>query len=201
MKNKKTGGAFIAIGLLFLLAAAGLTGNNLYRNEKAGNTASEIAEQFSAHTTLQPPENTSEPAYKLYPDMEMPVTQMQGIDIIGMLDLPTLSLSLPVAAEYADETLWSVPCRYKGSAYTDNLIVCAHNYTVHFGRLSELSYGDRIRFTDADGNVFLYSVAEMEVLDGTAVEEMENSDHALTLFTCTLSGADRITVRCEKAGN
>jgi sortase A len=41
-------------------------------------------------------------------------------------------------------------------------------------------------------------VVEKEVLKSTAIEEMEAGEWDLTLFTCTIGGADRITIRCEK---
>ena len=49
-----------------------------------------------------------------------------------------------------------------------------------------------------DGNVFSYKVGEIITLQPEAVEEMTESDWDLTLFTCTIGGATRVTVRCEK---
>ncbi|MGN0969549.1 MAG: sortase, partial [Evtepia sp.] len=53
-----------------------------------------------------------------------------------------------------------------------------------------------VLFTDADGNQFRYTVAQVETLAKTAVEEMAAGDWDLTLFTCTLGGQTRVTVRC-----
>ena len=58
--------------------------------------------------------------------------------------------------------------------------------------------GDELSFTDADGNVFYYTVDEIETLSPFATEEMTSSGWDLTLFTCTVGGASRVTVRCEK---
>lgn len=90
------------------------------------------------------------------------------------------------------------PCRYTGSAYLDNLILAAHNYSTHFGRLGELTKGDAVIFTDTVGNQFFYQVDEITRLEGTAVEEMEAGEWDLTLFTCTLDSRSRITVRCVR---
>lgn len=38
----------------------------------------------------------------------------------------------------------------------------------------------------------------MEQLERTAIEEMESGDWDLTLFTCTVDGAARVTVRCQQ---
>ena len=76
--------------------------------------------------------------------------------------------------------------------------IAAHNYRTHFGPLSRITVGDRVTFTDLDGNVFYYQVAEVQVLKPTAIEEMVSDDWDLSLFTCTLGGQTRLTVRCEK---
>jgi sortase A len=89
------------------------------------------------------------------------------------------------------------PCRYEGSAYTNDLIISGHNYTSHFGKLQNLSAGDIVIFTDIEGNEFIYEVVELEILKPTSIEEMKSGEWALSLFTCTLSGQTRLTVRCE----
>ena len=47
-----------------------------------------------------------------------------------------------------------------------------------------------------EGSTFSYTVMELEPLPADAVEEMTSGDWDLTLFTCTLDGQSRITVRC-----
>ena len=54
-------------------------------------------------------------------------------------------------------------------------------------------------FTDMDGNEFVYSVLEIETLTPYSVQQMTTGDWDLTLFTCTIGGTSRVTVRCEKA--
>ena len=68
----------------------------------------------------------------------------------------------------------------------------------HFGLIKNLHYGDDVTFTDMDGNTFRYQVIEVETLKPLAVEEMKTGDWDLTLFTCTLGGATRVTVRCSR---
>jgi sortase A len=102
-------------------------------------------------------------------------------------------------SEWSYPNLRISPCRYTGSAYKNNLIIAAHNYESHFGNLKYLNAGDEITFTDVDGNVFNYVVAEIEQLNPTAIEQMESGDWALTLFTCTIGGSYRVTVRCDLA--
>lgn len=62
------------------------------------------------------------------------------------------------------ENLRKGPCRYAGSAYTNNLVIAGHNYRQHFGPIRNLSYGDVVRLVDMDGNVFRYEVVDMETI-------------------------------------
>ena len=130
--------------------------------------------------------------------MEMPVTEMDGIGYIGTLRIPALELELPVISEWSYPNLKIAPCRYVGSAYLNTLVIAAHNYQSHFGTLKNLSEGDAVTFTDMDGNLFCYEVTALETLPPTAIAEMTASDYDLTLFTCTLGGANRVTVRCDQ---
>ena len=58
---------------------------------------------------------------------------------------------------------------------------------------------DSFRFTDVDGNRFAYQVVVRETLEPTAIDEMQSEEDGawdLTLFTCTIGGQSRVTVRC-----
>ena len=47
----------------------------------------------------------------------MPETELDGEQYIGVLELPTLSLTLPVQSQWSYPALKVSPCRYAGSAY------------------------------------------------------------------------------------
>ena len=53
--------------------------------------------------------------------------------------------------------------------------------------------------TDVHSRMYA-KVADIEELNNKAVADMIAGDYALTLFTCTLSGMTRVTVRCVRAG-
>lgn len=128
----------------------------------------------------------------------MTVIEIDGYGYIGYLSLPALGLELPVLSEWDYTRLKTAPCLYYGSVKTDNMVIAAHNYTRHFGKLSQLKPGDTIRFTDMDGTVYTYQVGDLEILPPTATEEMITSDWELSLYTCTYGGGSRVTVRCER---
>ena len=143
-------------------------------------------------------EQTELPDYILNPDMEMPTEEVEGNDYIGVLEIPSSEISLPVMSEWSYPNLKTSPCRYSGSAYTGNLVIAAHNYRTHFGPIKNLTVGAQITFTDVKGRCFSYEVAVVEVLEPTAIQDMISEEWDLTLFTCTPGGQARVAVRCLK---
>ena len=73
-------------------------------------------------------------------------------------DHPALGLELPVQTEWSKANLKVSPCRQCGSTAGGDLVIAAHNYKSHFGRLSSLSEGDEVRFTSQDGAEAVYTV-------------------------------------------
>ncbi len=181
------------IGLLLLAAALFLTVYNLLSDAEAGEAAGAVLEQLTPES-----EGSGVPDYILDPKREMPEEEIDGQRYIGVLRIPALSLELPVISGWSYPSLRIAPCRYTGSAYLDDMVIAAHNYRSHFGYLKDLSQGDEVTFTDMDGNVFRYEVAALETLSPFAIEEMTSGGWDLTLFTCTVGGQSRVTVRCER---
>lgn len=195
MKNKR--GKFLIItGLLFIIAALVLTGYNLIEAKRAEEASYKIADYLADFIS----EGKVVSKYEIDPNMEMPTMEVDGIEYVGLLTIPDLQLTLPVINEWSYNALTIAPCRYTGTAYKNNLVIAAHNYTSHFGNLKKLQEGAEVRFTDMNGNIFKYEVASLETLEATAVEEMTDSQWDLTLFTCTIGGRARVTLRCENVG-
>ena len=196
----------LGAGLLLIAAALALAAYNVIDAQRAARSAAQALEALSQTTAVsaaEPEEASADdaPAYLADPEMPMPTVSFDGNDYIGRVDIPSLGLSLPVISEWSYPRLKIAPCRYTGSAYLDNLIIAAHNYSSHFGNLNRLNTGDTVTFTDVDGNQFTYAVSLIEDLPGTAIEEMQAGEWDLTLFTCTLGGRSRITVRCERTAD
>ena len=199
MKKNKAGNCLIYIGFLFVVAAIILTSYNFWDDRRAaaasGAAMEEILLDISKAKEMQEEET---PDYFVAPEMEMPKSSVGEYDYIGVLDIPALGMNLPVVGELSYSALKVAPCRYTGSAYQDDLIIAAHNYSGHFGKIKRLQAGDDVFFTDMDGNLFSYQMVSMEVLKDTAVKDMYCGEYDLTLFTCTYSGESRVTIRCER---
>ncbi len=200
--SRKKGSVLILIGLLCIVASLALLLYNIYTDKAAGDKSDDILssleDTIDDNSDTWKGVDTSLDADSTA-DMELPASTIDGIKYNGRLVIPDLGLRLPVAAEWSYKTLKKSPCTYTGSVYTNDLVICAHNYSRHFGRLKNLKQGAQVIFTDLDGNDHNYKVISIETVMPTAVDTMiTGDDWDLTLFTCTIGGRTRIAVRCEK---
>ena len=131
-------------------------------------------------------------------DLAMTEVEVDGNLYIGYLSIPDLGLSLPIMSTWSYPQQKIAPCRYTGSIRGEDLVLMAHNFSSHFGYISQLELGDHVSFTDMDGVTSRYEVVGKDLLEPTAVEEMTSGDFDLTLFTCTYGGASRVTVYCNR---
>lgn len=144
------------------------------------------------------PTATPVPPFIETPEMEMPVIDIGGSKFIGLVEIPALNLRLPVQMEWSYTRLKISPCRFSGSVYRSNLVIIAHNYVTHFGRIPLLDPDDLVFFTDVDSNRFCFRVSEMEILQPNQARYLTDSSYPLTLMTCTPGGRTRDTVRCDR---
>lgn len=193
----------MVLGGILLLGALILYCYNHLQDSNAGQTVENVMPQLIQQIPEQPKEEHK--AQQIVPvelrtpeDLKMTETVIDGDAYIGYLSIPVLELDLPVLAGWSYPLLKKAPCRYSGSTKSDDLVLMAHNYPKHFGRLSSLSIGDSLFFADMDGVVTAYTVAGRDVLDPTAIEEMTSGEFDLTLFTCTYGGKSRITIYCDR---
>lgn len=208
MKHKIVGNLLIFVGVLLVLSAAALVGYNLWDNARADQSAREVLTQFSPPAqetdssfsddalSIAAPDAETIPPHLLNTDLEMPEILIDDVAYIGVLEIPDLQLTLPIASQWDPATARTAPCRYSGSVYSGNMVVAGHNYQKHFGKLPSLPIGSRICFTDAAGNSFLYEILECETVQATDFDGMCIGDWDLTLFTCTVGGHARFAIRC-----
>ena len=192
--NRGRGTVWINAGLLLIAAALFLSVYNEWESHEARDSARQVIAQLCDELPTEAGEPTTLPDVR----QEMPVKTINGRDYIGVLSIPSLELELPVISQWDYPALKVAPCRYSGSLYQDNLIICAHNYASHFGKLKELQPGDIVLFTDMDEHVVTFQMVERETLNPMDAEGMEAGDWDLTLFTCTIDGQTRVTIRLER---
>ena len=211
MRGKRKLGVFlIALGFALILAAGGLLWYNqaqsLHAETASARVLAQLAAQIAVHhdepvgqtPALEPlPEPTlQDTASPAQTDLSDPVTRVDGVDYIGAISFPSLSLELPVMAQWSYEGLRTAPGRYSGSAAGENLVVAGHNYASQLGALNKLSLDDPVLFTDVNGKVYQYAVLDIEILQPSDISNMTAGEYPLTVFTCTYGGRTRLTIRC-----
>lgn len=200
MRKASPGVICVLLGVVLLLAALGLYGYNRWEDAQAGAEAQTVVQDLQEKVVEQTQSAASAPAIDYSAlDPELPVVELDGYEYVGTVSIPAIGIDLPVMSEWSYPRLKIAPCRQFGSSRTDDLVIAAHNYESHFGKLTSLTAGDSVTFTDMDGIVNEYVVNKVEVLDPHSVEEVEHSGYALVLYTCTYGGKTRVTVFCDRA--
>ena len=187
----------IVAGLVCCLIAVIFAGRNFYESYQAGLLSAQVMDDLQDYSQAA----SAGPVLSL-PQLSAVVTDMETVEIdghsyAGSVSIPSVSIDLPVMADWSYENLKIAPCVYEGSVFSSDLVICAHNYRSHFGRLKNVQVDDVVVFTDVNGTEFRYRVGDIEILDGNDTFNMANSDWDLTLFTCTLDSKSRVTVRCQ----
>lgn len=182
-KSSKKAVIFLVIGALFILSAAIWYGYNLYEDKKAGQSAQALLQEVENLQKVEQNDGT---------------ILVDGQHFCGTIIIESLDIKLPVYDNLTYAKLKNAPCRYSGSLENDDMIIAAHNYKNHFRDLEKIKIGDEILFCDAAAIEHRYKVSERTLLDGTDVKDMKAGKWDFTLFTCTKSGKQRVTVRCEK---
>ncbi len=203
MKNKKIqGNILIVLGLLCFIGAGLYYLHNMLESRRAYESSIAAKEALLK-------EIVSDHEKDLNPDTsfkQMEITEVDGIKYIGLIEIPDLEISLPVIEYWSEENLKIAPCRFSGSYYRNNLVLCAHSYVSHFRPLQHISMGSDVYFTTVTGEVYHYIVTNSETIYPDEKEKMITNDSNfdsvndwdLTLFTCTPDMQARCTVRCQR---
>lgn len=196
-KRNTKGTLLISVGLLLIAAALVLVLYNAWDAKRAEKASTAIVEKLEAVISDQQSNQLDDS----YLNKEMPTKEIDGYLYIGILDIPSLGLHLPVMASWDYDRLSISPCRYTGSYYLDDMVICAHNYIKYFSPIKHIDIGTDVYFTTVEDVVYHYQVSNRETLKPTAVEEMvgqTKEDWDLTLFTCNTGGQTRCAVRCSR---
>ena len=196
----KLSGLLKVFGGILLIAAFVLCIFNLLDAGRAGADADEISRSLTAQiNTVQQVNAPDGTDNAVGFGVEPPTVSIDNASYIGVLELPDLGLTLPVASEWSYPQLQVSPCRFSGSPNGDHFVICAHNYSTHFGGISGLNVGAEAVFTDLDGRRFCYRLKEQEIVEPDDGAHMTDSGYALTLFTCNWNGSARVTLRFDRA--
>lgn len=193
----------LILGSCFIFAALALTLYNNKDSARAGEDASELSAQLSEMlaNSAQSAESsgTDDPALSqlaIKDSEDIAAMQIGDYSVCGIINIPSIGVELAVIDNWSYKNLRISANRYYGSP-DKQIMIMAHNYPSHFGKLNQLMPGDEVQFTDTNGVVYHYTVSATELLATEQLPEIiAGQDWDLTLFTCTYGGANRVVVRC-----
>ena len=218
------GTLLVIIGLLLIAGGAALILYNIWDNIRAGREADVIQETIDSELEKMSEVNVPPPSAR--PDSNsvegiveqdgenwlegqtMPTMRISGHDYIGTIEIPSIGLRLPVMDSWDYSKLKTNPCLYSGSYYTDDMVICGHNFQSHFGPIRGVAIDADVYFITMDKTIYHYKVCNREIVKPKSVEKMirnmnngdpdagQLQDWDLTLFTCTPGGRTRCAVRC-----
>lgn len=183
----------VLLGGLMVAAAVALLLHNERQQRQAGKISDSLVSQMKSIISM-PQADAAVPDDP--DDGEMVEIEIDGEALIGLLSIPELEIELPVLSHWSYSGLEKAPCRYSGTVHGNDLVLLAHNYMSHFGKLADLPIGSKLMFQEVNGNQTQYSVVSIETLEPESVKNVTSGEYDLTLFTCTYGAKHRIVVRC-----
>lgn len=181
----------IILGILCILLSITLYIKNKYQELDTGKKSKEILDIIETKINVSDKE-------EIKSNTEDLVLNISGYDYIGVINIPSLNIKLPIMRETDYDRLAISPCKYYGNITTNDLVLCAHDYVNQFGKISNLKEDDIVIITDVLGNNYVYKVVLTEELNPTDITNMIDSPFDLTLYTCSYGALKRITVRCNR---
>ena len=138
--NKK-GLILVITGCILIIIAGLMVVYNNYENKQAAIESKKVYEKIQEVESNE--ENT-------LVNEEMKVVNIDGNEYIATIDIPALNLKLPVMADWDYDKMKISPCKYYGSIFTNDLVLCAHAYDSLFGKIKNLQTGDLLILKDME---------------------------------------------------
>lgn len=190
LKRKTTlllilGIGLIAISLCFILAG-------LIRSHVGNRNCQKVVARMEE---ILPERAPGTPG--LYPDTGMPTLEIDGVDYVAMLEIPSAGVKLPIANDWNASKLFRSPALFSGSAYNHALIIGGADQSKQFGFCSQIDQGALVTVTDMTGAQFTYRVSRVDRGKHADVQWLSGAD--LTLFCRDSFSMNYIAVRCVYA--
>lgn len=133
----------------------------------------------------------------VYPNSNMPVLQIDGMDYVVLLEIPSMQISLPVADKWDRDKLFYSPARFCGSAYDHTLVIGGTDASRQFAFCDKIENGTLITITDMIGTQFTYKVTMVDRAKKAESTWLADPEYHLTLYCRDTYSMEYIAVRCN----
>lgn len=128
-------------------------------------------------------------------DNTMSIVSVDGTDFVGIVELPRYASALPVGAEWGKASQY--PCRFSGSVYDGTMQIGATTQKGQYDFYRELSVGDRVVFTDVEGNRYTFVITSLRYEEHADQAALQRDDKPLTLFIKNIYSFEYLIVFCD----
>ena len=131
-------------------------------------------------------------------DNAMAVLSLNGMDFVGILEMPAFDSSLPVGADWGNISRY--PCCFSGSVYDRSIRIGATSQPGQYDFFREISVGDSLYFTDMTGNRYRYVVEDIRYTRHAGEEIPDSREADLMLFIQNVYAFEYIRIYCNVPG-
>ena len=162
--------------------------------------------QWNIHSSIQKTESYVQTLNALIPnpqgavleerrDETMSILAVDGIDFVGILEMPRYGSVQPVCASWGHVNKY--PCQFSGSVYNGTMQIGVTSQRGQYDFYREISVGDTVFFTDMEGNRYTYEVTNLRYEKNVDQTTLEREDSVLTLFVKNVYDFDYLIVFCN----
>ena len=134
-----------------------------------------------------------------YPNSAMPVLEIDGVDYVATVEVPSFGITLPVADQWDSHKLYRSPARFLGNAHEKTLIIGGVDDSRQFGFCDKIEQGALITVTDMTGVRYTYTVSKIDRAKHAETQWLRIAECDLTLFCHDVYSMEYIAVRCVSA--
>lgn len=180
-----------AAGIFLLLTAVMLTVFQMVGQKMTSRRNAELAEHMYAvipavHSGVQDDRV----------NITMPVLEVDGENLIGILELPLYDRTLPVGGNWDKFIVGTHPCRYSGNLYDGSLVIGGSDAPGQFDFVKNISIGNSLSLTDATGGRYYYRVEWVENREDLLAEELFSDTTDLVLFARNSYSLEYTVIQC-----
>jgi sortase A len=128
-------------------------------------------------------------------DNTMSVLSVDGIDFVGLVELPRYGSALPVSADWGKSSKY--PCRFGGSIYNGTMQIGATTQKGQYDFYRELSVGDTVSYIDVEGNRYTFTITSLRYEKHVDQAALQQKDAPLTLFIKNIYSFEYLIVFCD----
>jgi len=182
----------LVLGICLVVVSFALIVGLQIRTHIGANESRRVVARMSEllpERTVGVPEISSNP--------NMPVLEINDVDYVALIEIPSLNLSLPVADAWNSQKLYNSPARFYGSCYDHSLVIGGADNSHQFSFCDKIDNGTVIIVTDMTGTQFSYTVSRVDRSKSAESNWLISRDYDLTLFCRDTLSMEYVAVRCS----